>query len=92
MNVTVIVPALNEAGCISDLVGAIQAQAIQEVVVVDNGSSDDTAGMARRAGARIPRRSCATFFSLTNSSAGCAPKEPVERMAARSRSMRSIPD
>ena len=53
MNVTVIIPALNEAGCIGELVGATLAQPIQEVVVVDNGSSDDTSGVARRAGAHV---------------------------------------
>jgi len=53
MNVTVIIPALNEAGCIGDLVRATLAQPIHEVVVVDNGSTDDTAGVARRAGARV---------------------------------------
>jgi glycosyltransferase involved in cell wall biosynthesis len=53
MNVTVIIPALNEAGCIRDLVTATLAQPIHEVVVVDNGSTDDTAGLAGRAGARV---------------------------------------
>jgi len=53
MNVTVIIPALNEAGCIGDLVMATLAQPIHEVVVVDNGSTDDTAGIAQRAGARV---------------------------------------
>ncbi|SRR5258708_22323954 len=53
MNVTVVIPALNEAGCIGDLVKATLAQLIHEVVVVDNGSTDDTAGIARRAGARV---------------------------------------
>ena len=53
MNVTVIIPALNEAGCICDLVTAVLAQPIQEVIVVDNRSTDDTAGAARRAGARV---------------------------------------
>lgn len=53
MKVAVIVPALNEAGCIGQLVSAALAQPIHEVVVVDNGSTDDTAGAARRAGARV---------------------------------------
>src|SRR5262249_28028608 len=53
MNISVIIPALNEAGCIGDLVQATLAQPIHEVVVVDNGSTDGTAGWARRAGARV---------------------------------------
>lgn len=59
MNISVIVPALNEAGCIGDLVTAILAQPVSAVVVVDNGSTDGTAEAARRAGARVvgePRR------------------------------------
>ena len=55
MRTTVIIPALNEAGCIGDLVKAALAQPVSEVVVVDNGSTDDTAGAARRAGARVVR-------------------------------------
>ena len=53
MKVVVIIPALNEAGCIGELVRATLRQPIHEVVVVDNGSSDDTAGVAQRAGARV---------------------------------------
>jgi glycosyltransferase involved in cell wall biosynthesis len=55
MRTTVIIPALNEAGCIGDLVKAALAQPVSAVVVVDNGSTDDTAGAARRAGARVVR-------------------------------------
>ncbi len=53
MNVAVIIPALNEAGGIGELVSAVLAQPIQEALVVDNGSTDNTAGEARRAGARV---------------------------------------
>ena len=53
MNTTVIIPALNEAGCIGELVAAVLAQPINEVIVADNGSTDDTAGAARRAGGRV---------------------------------------
>lgn len=55
MRTTVIIPALNEAGCIGDLVKAALAQPVSAVVVVDNGSTDDTARAARRAGARVVR-------------------------------------
>ena len=58
-SVAVIIPALNEQGNILRLVGEIHAAQPVEVIVVDNGSTDDTAGEASRAGARVvcePRR------------------------------------
>jgi len=59
MRVSVIIPALNEADCIGELVREALAQAVSEVIVVDNGSTDGTATVARQAGARVvsePRR------------------------------------
>src|SRR5438445_13084076 len=58
--VTVIIPALNEEEPIAGVVRAVAAQEIaREIIVVDNGSNDDTARRARDAGARVvaePRR------------------------------------
>ncbi len=48
---TVIIPALNEAGNIGDLVRETLAQPIDRVIVVDNGSTDGTAQVAQEAGA-----------------------------------------
>jgi glycosyltransferase involved in cell wall biosynthesis len=59
MRTVVIIPALNEAGSITQLVQAVRAQEVAEVIVVDNGSTDGTAEAAERAGARVvsePRR------------------------------------
>jgi len=59
MNVTLIIPALNEAACIGPLLAELPAGLAQEIIVVDNDSTDDTAGAARQAGARVvaePRR------------------------------------
>jgi glycosyltransferase involved in cell wall biosynthesis len=49
----VIIPALNEAGNISQLVSDTQQQAVDWVIVVDNGSTDETAVLAQDAGAIV---------------------------------------
>lgn len=57
--VAVIIPALDEAETIGPLVAATRLQAVEYVVVADNGSSDGTAAIARAAGALLisePRR------------------------------------
>jgi glycosyltransferase involved in cell wall biosynthesis len=57
--VAVIIPALNEAGNIAGLVAELRAAVAAEIIVVDNGSTDDTAAVAAAAGARVvtePRR------------------------------------
>ena len=53
---TVIVPALNESASIDRLVSELRAAALwKEILVVDDGSSDDTALRATAAGARVVR-------------------------------------
>lgn len=51
--VAVIIPALNEEDPIADVVRAIPRSLVQEVIVVDNGSTDRTAERAAAAGARV---------------------------------------
>ena len=53
MGATVIIPALNEAGAIGRVVEEVPADWVDEVIVVDNGSSDKTAEVAAAAGARV---------------------------------------
>jgi glycosyltransferase involved in cell wall biosynthesis len=59
MRVTLIIPALDEAAVIGDVVRRVPRTAVSEVIVVDNGSTDATAAVATSAGARVivePRR------------------------------------
>ncbi len=49
MSVSVIIPALNEAGCIADTVRSIRVQLPEEIIVVDGGSQDGTREMAAQA-------------------------------------------
>jgi glycosyltransferase involved in cell wall biosynthesis len=51
MRVVAIMPALNESRTIRDVVRAVRSFA--EVVVVDDGSTDETASLAREAGADV---------------------------------------
>ena len=51
--VTVIIPALNEAGNIRQLLHEVYATAPVAVIVVDNGSTDSTAQEARAVGAKV---------------------------------------
>lgn len=55
-HVLIIVPAWNEAGCIAHVVREIQGELPgADVLVVDDGSADDTARVARAAGAVVTR-------------------------------------
>jgi glycosyltransferase involved in cell wall biosynthesis len=53
MKSVLILPALNEAAIVGDLIRRTPRNLIAEVIVVDNGSTDATAVVAREAGARV---------------------------------------
>ena len=54
--ISIIIPALNEADVLPGLLADLaRPAAAAEVIVVDGGSADDTAGIARRAGVRVLR-------------------------------------
>ncbi len=51
----VVIPALNEADCIGDVIAQALTHAGVDVLVIDDGSSDETAAVALLAGARVTR-------------------------------------
>jgi glycosyltransferase involved in cell wall biosynthesis len=53
MRASVIIPAVNEAPSIGLVLDEIPKDDVDEIIVVDNGSTDDTAGEAKRHGARV---------------------------------------
>ena len=54
--ISIVIPAFNEADIIGQVVAALAGTARwREILVVDDGSSDDTGGIAESAGARVVR-------------------------------------
>lgn len=73
MSVSVIIPALNEEECIGQVLSEIPAELVNEIIVVDGGSTDHTVASAKAAGARVihePRRgygrACATGLAAAD--------------------------
>ena len=59
LSVSIVIPALNEEEALPNVLSAIPDGVCQRIVVVDNGSNDDTGSAALQADAEVvsqPRR------------------------------------
>ena len=53
MNISAVIPAINEEQAIGRVVGGLPRELLHEIIVVDNGSTDNTASAAAAAGAKV---------------------------------------
>jgi cellulose synthase/poly-beta-1,6-N-acetylglucosamine synthase-like glycosyltransferase len=71
--ISFVIPVRNAADhlprCLASIAAAIAAAAEAEIVVVDNGSSDNSAGIARHLGARVVERPGLTVGACRNAGA-----------------------
>ena len=84
--VSVVIPALNDSLMLAGCLRALERQTRQpdEIIVVDNGSTDDTAAVAQARGARVvlePRRG---IFPATSAGFDAAKSELIARLDADS--------
>ncbi|GAB2908614.1 glycosyltransferase family 2 protein [Rhodococcus aerolatus] len=73
--VSVVLPCLDEAGSLPGVLAAVPAG--YEVVVVDNGSTDDTAAVARRLGATVVHEAVPGYGSAVHAGVVAARTEVV---------------
>ena len=97
--VSIVIPAMNEADAIGSVVSQLRAAAAwREIIVVDDGSADETAARAREAGACLVRhpynkgngaavksgiRRASGDFVLIIDADGQHPPEDAQRIVAR---------
>ena len=63
MKISVVIPTYNEERAIGEVVRGVPDNSVHEIIVVDNGSTDDTADQAALAGARVVRETRSGYGS-----------------------------
>jgi len=58
MRALLIIPAFNEAGAIQGVINAVRGSFVGDIAVIDDGSEDETAALARAAGAVVLQHPC----------------------------------
>ena len=85
--ISVVIPSLNDARMLEHCLAALAAQTRQpdEVIVVDNGSTDDTAAVAAAAGARVVAEPRIGVLRATTAGFDAATGDIIGRLDADSR-------
>jgi glycosyltransferase involved in cell wall biosynthesis len=86
-SISVVIPALDDAEmlahCLTDL--AAQLRPADEIIVVDNGSTDDTAAVARAGGARVIEQPLRGIWPAASTGYDSATGDIIARLDADSR-------
>ena len=86
IRVCVVIPALNDSSMLEVCLQALGAQSrpADEIIVVDNGSTDDTAAVARAAGARVIEEPVRGIFPATAAGFDAVDSDLIARLDADS--------
>jgi glycosyltransferase involved in cell wall biosynthesis len=86
-SISVVIPALDDAELLAQCLSALAAQLrpADEIIVVDNGSTDDTAAVARAAGARVIEQPVRGIWSAASTGYDAASGDIIARLDADSR-------
>jgi glycosyltransferase involved in cell wall biosynthesis len=77
MKISVVIPTYNEEKAIGEVVRGVPQNSVHEIIVVDNGSTDDKANQAALAGARVVRETRPGYGSACLAGAQAAGKTDI---------------